>query len=217
VSGDFYEVVERAAGAECVLMVADVSGKGLSASLLTGYLEALTSVPIEAGLAPHEVFNQISGPLLRRTPTDRFATVMMVVLTPGSGKLRWANAGHDPALLSRRSGSREWLEPTGMPLGLIEGAEYDLETTSSPVSAGALRTTTEARNPESEVRAPFRRLLHRDARRGARGIAYGLEGDKHLLRAGAASDTDAGHAAPEGGRRAEVERCPGRGPYPPRS
>jgi len=153
VSGDFYEVVERAGGAECVLLVADVSGKGMSASLLTGYLEALTSVPIEAGLAPHEVFNQISGPLLRRTPADRFATVVMAVLTLATGELRWANAGHDPALLIRSSGSREWLDPTGMPLGLIEGAEYrSQETALGPGDLLVLYTDgyTEARNRQSE-------------------------------------------------------------------
>jgi serine phosphatase RsbU (regulator of sigma subunit) len=99
VSGDYYEVIERADGAECVLLVADVSGKGMSASLLTGYLEALALVPIEAGLAPHEVFNRISGPLCRRTPPDRYATVMMVALRLDR-RLLWANAGHDPALSS---------------------------------------------------------------------------------------------------------------------
>ena len=195
VSGDFYEVVERAAGAECVLMVADVSGKGLSASLLTGYLEALTSVPIEAGLAPHEVFNQISGPLLRRTPTDRFATVMMVVLTPGSGKLRWANAGHDPALLSRRSGSREWLEPTGMPLGLIEGAEYrSLETTLEPGDLLVLYTDgyTEARNPESEEFGSDRFADCCTAMRGEalEAIAYSLESELDTFCARSAASDD---------------------------
>jgi phosphoserine phosphatase RsbU/P len=153
VSGDYYEVIERADGTECVLLVADVSGKGMSASLLTGYLEALASVPIEAGLAPHEVFNRISGPLCRRTPSDRFATVMMVALRPGTGELLWANAGHDPALLVRYDGGREWLEPTGLPLGLIEGAAYTTrETALGPGDLLVLYTDgyTEALNPQSE-------------------------------------------------------------------
>jgi serine phosphatase RsbU (regulator of sigma subunit) len=152
VSGDYYEVIERADGAECVLLVADVSGKGMSASLLTGYLEALTSVPIEAGLAPHEVFNRISGPLCRRTPPDRFATVVMVVLRPRTGELLWANAGHDPALLVRNDGGRQWLEPTGLPLGLIEGAAYSTrETALGPGDLLVLYTDgyTEATSPEA--------------------------------------------------------------------
>jgi len=133
VSGDYYEVVERAGGAECVLLVADVSGKGMSASLLTGYLEALASVPIEAGYPPHEVFDRISGPLHRRTPPNRFATVVMVVLEPATGTLRWANAGHNPGLIIRRAGAREWLASTGLPLGLVDDSSYHtLETTLAP-------------------------------------------------------------------------------------
>jgi len=153
VSGDYYEVIERAGGAECVVMVADVSGKGLSASLLTGYLEAMASVAIESGLAPHQVFNQISGPLFRRTPPDRFATVVMAAIELGTGQVRWANAGHDPALLIRSTGGREWLEPTGLPLGLIEGAEYrTLETALGPGDLLVLYTDgfTEALSAQSE-------------------------------------------------------------------
>jgi len=153
VSGDYYEVIERAGGSECVVMVADVSGKGLSASLLTGYLEAMASVAIESGLAPHQVFNQISGPLFRRTPPDRYATVVMAAIELGTGQLRWANAGHDPALLIHSTGGREWLEPTGLPLGLIEGAEYrTLETALGPGDLLVLYTDgfTEALSAQSE-------------------------------------------------------------------
>jgi serine phosphatase RsbU (regulator of sigma subunit) len=133
VSGDYYEVIERADGSQCVLLVADVSGKGMSASLLTGYLEALASVPIEAGHRPHEVFNRISGPLYRRTPPNRFATVLMAVLQPRSGSLEWANAGHNPGLILRTGGSRDWLQSTGFPLGLVEDAVYhSLETALDP-------------------------------------------------------------------------------------
>src|SRR3954454_2637602 len=46
VSGDYYEVVERFAGRECVFMMADVSGKGMAASLLTVSLQALSTGPI---------------------------------------------------------------------------------------------------------------------------------------------------------------------------
>ena len=195
VSGDFYEVVERAGGAECVLLVADVSGKGMSASLLTGYLEALTSVPIEAGLAPHEVFNQISGPLLRRTPADRFATVVMAVLTLATGELRWANAGHDPALLIRSSGSREWLDPTGMPLGLIEGAEYrSQETALGPGDLLVLYTDgyTEARNRQSEEFGSDRfsdlcAALRADA---LKAIAHGIERELDAFCEGSAASDD---------------------------
>lgn len=153
VSGDYYEVVERSGGAECVLLVADVSGKGMSASLLTGYLEALASVPIEAGFPPHEVFDRISGPLYRRTPPNRFATVVMAVLEPESGALSWANAGHNPGLIIRSTGARQWLESTGLPLGLVDDATYDTRgTTLEPGDLLVLYSDgyTEATGSDSE-------------------------------------------------------------------
>ncbi len=128
VSGDYYEVLQRAEGKECVLLLADVSGKGMSASLLTGYLEALASVPIEAGMEPHDVFNKISVPFYRRTPPSRFATMVLVVLEPAAGTLRYANAGHNPALIVRSGGEVEWLDATGLPLGLIDDSRYELGT-----------------------------------------------------------------------------------------
>lgn len=124
VSGDYYEVVERAGGDEVVLMVADVSGKGMAASLLTASLEALATVPIAEGLPPEEVCTRISRLLYDRTPPERYATVFLAVLEPSSGRLRWASAGHNPALLVRAEGSSLRLAATGLPLGLMPGATY---------------------------------------------------------------------------------------------
>ena len=55
VSGDYFQVLTRRDGDECVLMIADVSGKGVAASLLTASLEALAAGPLEDGLSPDEV------------------------------------------------------------------------------------------------------------------------------------------------------------------
>ncbi len=130
VSGDYYEVVERAGGRECVVVLADVAGKGMAASLLTGYLEALISAQVEAGTEPEEIFNLVCRTLARRTPPNRFATVFLGVLEPATGGLRYANAGHPPALLVRTSGEVTQLGPTGMPLGLIADCRYTRGTCS---------------------------------------------------------------------------------------
>ncbi len=153
VSGDYYQLVERAGGDEFVLALADVSGKGISAAMVTGYLEAMVSVPIEDGLPPHQIFNRVSPKLLDRTPSNRFATMFLGVLEPTNGRFRFANAGHAPACLVRASGAVEWLSSTGPPLGLVAPAEYQLrevvlETADTLVvySDGY----TEAENPTAE-------------------------------------------------------------------
>lgn len=126
VSGDYYQVVERRGGEEVVLALADVSGKGISAAIITGYLEAVSSVSIEDGLPPNEIFNRVSPKLHRRTPANRFATMFLGVLHPSDGAFDYASAGHAPACLVRSTGGVEWLGSTGPPLGLLSEAEYSL-------------------------------------------------------------------------------------------
>lgn len=153
VSGDYYQLVERAGGDEVVVALADVSGKGISAAMLTGYLEAVSSVPIEDGLLPHEIFNRISPKLHRRTPPNRFATMFLGVLAPRDASFRFASAGHSPACLVRASGKVDWLDSTGMPLGLIETAIYNPgETTLGPDDTLVIYSDgyTEAEGPSGQ-------------------------------------------------------------------
>lgn len=153
VSGDYYQLVERAGGDEYVLALADVSGKGISAAMLTGYLEAVSSVPIEDGLEPHEIFNRVSPKLHRRTPPNHFATMFLGVLNPSNGSFRFASAGHTPACLVRATGDIEWLESTGVPLGLLPDVTYELGETLLETGDNLVVYSdgyTEAENPGGE-------------------------------------------------------------------
>ncbi len=129
VSGDFYKAVTRAEGAEVVLLVADVSGKGIAAALLTASLEALTVVPVATGAPPDRICDTVSELLWERTRPEKFATAFVAVLDNAGGELRYCNAGHAPALVVRCDSSCEWLASTGMPLGIFPGASYALAST----------------------------------------------------------------------------------------
>ena len=128
VSGDYYEVVERSAGRECVLMIADVSGKGMAASLLTVSLQALSEGPIEDGLPPEEISARLSRRLFKRTPPEKYATAFLGILETASGRLRYTNAGHNPPLVIRADLTVAELGPTGVPLGLLAAAPYSAGT-----------------------------------------------------------------------------------------
>jgi sigma-B regulation protein RsbU (phosphoserine phosphatase) len=146
-------VVERLGGAECVLMISDVSGKGLAASLLTACLEALAAEPIELGLPPEEICDRVCRRLYQRTSSERFATAFLAVLEPRSGRLRYANAGHNPALLVHATGEVERLAATGLPLGLLPAVSYTArEVHLAPGDLLLLYTDgiVEATNPEDE-------------------------------------------------------------------
>ncbi len=171
VSGDYYLVTERpvadgsessdrsagadasAAARECVLMVADVAGKGMTAALLAACLEALSAGPIEEGLPPEAICARIARLLYARTSAESFATAFLGVLDPATGRLRYANAGHNPALLVRASGEVERLLATGTPLGVLPAARYTVaEVTLAQGEFLVLYTDgiVEATNPDDE-------------------------------------------------------------------
>ena len=122
VSGDYYLVTLREEPGDCVLMVVDVSGKGIAAALLTASVEALAAGFLEVGLPPEEVCDRVCRRLFERTPPEKYATAFVAALEPGTGRLRYASAGHNPGLVVRRGGATEALASTGPPLGLVAGA-----------------------------------------------------------------------------------------------
>jgi phosphoserine phosphatase RsbU/P len=166
VSGDYFAVVTRTAGAvgaggdgspggarECVLMVADVSGKGMAASLLTASLEAFAAGPIEDGLPPDEICAKLSRLLYRRTPPEKYATAVVAALALDSGVLRYANAGHNPPLVVRAGGAVEELAATGVPIALLPAAGYEAaEIRLAPGDSLVLYTDgiVEANDPDGE-------------------------------------------------------------------
>jgi len=130
VSGDYYEVLTRNDGAEVLMMVVDVSGAGVGASLLMGALESLSAAPIENGWPPEAICTTVSRLLYKRTPPEKFATAFLGVLEPDLGFLRFTNAGHFPGLIIRNDGTTTQLHSTGLPLGLFPDADFSLAETS---------------------------------------------------------------------------------------
>lgn len=153
VSGDFYKVLFRGDGSSCAILVADVSGKGVAASLLTASLEALSALPLEGTDPPDLICEKVGKLLHQRTPPEKYATAFLGILEPSTGRMTWTNAGHNPALLLRAGGETEWLKSNGVPLGLLPGAKYqEGESTLLPGDALLVYTDgiTEALNPEDE-------------------------------------------------------------------
>ncbi len=182
VSGDFYVVLPRNEGQECVLMVADVSGKGIAAALLTASLEALAAAPIEAGRSPAEVYNRISPLLYRRTPPEKYATSFLATLDVATGRLTYANAGHPPALVARADGTLSWLKGTGIPLGLLP--EFFYEECQEVLNPGDLLVVytdgiLEAMRPDDEEygQARLAAVCAKARTEGPEAVARALEKD----------------------------------------
>ncbi|MDX1644535.1 MAG: SpoIIE family protein phosphatase [Thermoanaerobaculia bacterium] len=204
VSGDYYQISQREEKNELVVMLADVSGKGMGASLLTASLEALAAGPIEEGFPPAEVFGRVSRRLFQRTPPEKYATGFLVCLQPDSGVFAYSNAGHNYGLLVRAGGEVEELGPTGTPIGLVPNVEYKQEErTLEPGDALYLYTDgfVEAENPDGEEYSMERmekvfvtergrpleeiaRSLEDDVREFARGVPFHDDRTLVILRRG---------------------------------
>jgi serine phosphatase RsbU (regulator of sigma subunit) len=153
VSGDYYQIIDRPDTNEVVVIIADVSGKGIGASLLTAYVDALFNAYVSANLEPAEIFNRVSPQMNAKTPVESFATAFLGILSVETGKLRYASAGHDPTVLVRPDHDVELLMPTGMPLGLMPEAVYTEAEASLEAGDSLVLYTdgiTEAANSEQE-------------------------------------------------------------------
>src|ERR1700736_1300503 len=133
VGGDYFDVIELPA-TRMLFALADVSGKGIPAALLAANIQAVVRSIASVESTPLALAKQINKHLSRYTPSDRFATVVFIVLSRESGELTYVNAGHNAPIVFS-SGSTTFLEATGPPLGLFVDAEY--ETRTAALSPGS--------------------------------------------------------------------------------
>jgi hypothetical protein len=129
VGGDFYDAFSDEQG-RTALVLGDVSGKGLPASVVVGLLlGAVRASGWMGGSAEHESASRRLSELLRaRTSLERFASLFWCYYDRSAQTLCYVNAGHLPPMLVRRSGGDELeiqrLTEGGPVLGLLKGADY---------------------------------------------------------------------------------------------
>jgi serine phosphatase RsbU (regulator of sigma subunit) len=180
VSGDFYEFLGRDDNDEQVFVIADVSGKGMGASLLAASFDALLMGPTEVGDPPDVICSKVSRRLFVKTPPERYVTAFIAALDPGTGRLSYTNAGHCPGLLLRADGSAQRLEANGMPLGLFPVVEYERgEVNLAPGDLVLLYTDgiTEAANARGDEFGLDRlqAVVHKHSREPLVALAVAIE------------------------------------------
>ncbi|HUI43796.1 MAG TPA: PP2C family protein-serine/threonine phosphatase [Terriglobia bacterium] len=122
ISGDYYDILELAEG-RVAFAVADVSGKGLSASILMSNVHAGLRILVQAGHLPSELCVQLNRHLCKFTEGQRFATLFYAEWNRGERRLNYVNAGHTiPIVLRARKTQR--LELGGVPIGLFSNSSY---------------------------------------------------------------------------------------------
>ncbi len=161
VGGDYYDFFPYPNG-RVAMVLGDVSGKGMPASLLMMSLQARVQVLIEEPEELGAVMTRLNRLTATNCPPNRFITFFMCLLDGGTGDLVYCSAGHNPPLLVRANGKVEWLEFGNMPLGIIPTTRY--EEARERLSPGDVLViysdgVTDATNPQEEEEFGEQRLV----------------------------------------------------------
>jgi sigma-B regulation protein RsbU (phosphoserine phosphatase) len=171
VGGDYFDYLKFHDGRVGVL-VGDVAGKGMPASLLMSSLQARVHVLFEDGDDLAQKVARLNRSTCQNCPDNRFITFFMTVVDPATGELVYANAGHNPPLLVRAAGGFDTLGGGGMILGILPKAVYtESRARMQPGDVLILFSdgVTEAADPageefgEDRLAALVASLLHRPA------------------------------------------------------
>ena len=123
--GDYYDLMQVAPG-RWAAVLADVSGKGASASILASLLQGAFFLGSGSDVSLSGTLRRINRYLCDRSERTRFATVFAATIAHDA-TMRWSSAGHCPAILVRPTGDYELLSPTSRPVGLFDDADFPEE------------------------------------------------------------------------------------------
>lgn len=131
IGGDLYDFFTGRDGA-FYFLIGDVSDKGVPAALfmartksLVRLIVDLTATPDVSPISPSDIVSRVNRDLCEGNASFMFVTLLLCVLDPGSGDLRYCNAGHTDGKLIRAGGAMESLDgPKGRPVGIDVRSEY---------------------------------------------------------------------------------------------
>ncbi len=123
--GDYYDYIPLP-GKRLAVVVADVSGKGIPASLLMARLSADVRYCLASEPSPAEAVAQLNRVFFSAGWEDRFVTLVLAVLDPLRNELTLVDAGHPPAYLQHAGKVSEAVDDASvrLPLGVMDNAEY---------------------------------------------------------------------------------------------
>lgn len=141
VGGDMFDLIDLP-GDRLGFAIADVSGKGISASLLMALCQTHLRHLAKAHDCPRDVLRAMNDELIREISQEMFVTMVYGILDVKGGTLYLTRAGHEqPLLVHHANGTKahhEFLKPSGMALGMVDDETFDaiLSTTECEFKRG---------------------------------------------------------------------------------
>ncbi len=127
VSGDYYDLVLREDG-KLAIVIADVSGKGMPASILASNLQAAVRAQCDMCDSPAMILDRINRQIYASTEPEHFATLFLAFFDPDQRRLIYSSGGHNAPVLVKGDGTFRELDKGGLPLGAFDFGTYEEET-----------------------------------------------------------------------------------------
>ena len=199
IGGDFYDFVDR--GHSILVLLADVSGKGIPAALVMESSRTLFRLLARETDRPEQLVARLGRALWEEHGGTPYLTCFLARLDLDDGSMSWVNAGHPAALLVRGTEHRA-LASTGPPAGILPDPRYDAQAASTG-GRGHARARDGRRHRGDRDRRPRRGAARLDGRappdQRAAGRLRARDAPRPLRARAAGSGGLAGR--PHGGRR----------------
>lgn len=129
VGGDFYDVF-KADESHVVIVIGDISGKGVAAARMTSLVRDGIRAYSYESVEPGWILTHVNTLVHRSSPAEVFSTVFVGVLETQTGQLRYCGAGHPPAIIARAGdGEHLILEPRSTVVGAFGSVQFETEET----------------------------------------------------------------------------------------
>jgi phosphoserine phosphatase RsbU/P len=150
VGGDYFDILQINED-EYIFTIADVSGKGMPASLLMSNLQAGLHTLYKEDYSLSEITFRLNNLIYKNTSSEKYITFFISKLNLKTNTLSFVNAGHNPPYLFYADGTYDELTKGGIIIGMMENVAY--ETGEVPMKPGCCLTmftdgVTEAMSPQ---------------------------------------------------------------------
>jgi serine phosphatase RsbU (regulator of sigma subunit) len=178
VGGDFYDFLQLDSG-DWMGVLADVSGKGMSAALLSSMTLGALSAELRSRTNPSEALDRVNWLLCERSLSFQFVTLFLFVLRP-DGEGQFISAGHNPAYLYRSAPRTiEQLESNNCAVGIFDAVSWQsgvLKLSLGDILVVYSDGLTDAEDPREEMFGEERLLevIRRDAPAGSQAVQQGI-------------------------------------------
>lgn len=154
VGGDFYDFF-LADDDHLVLVIADVSGKGVPAALFMMISKTLIKSAAQTGMSPKEILEKVNNQLCENNEAEMFVTAWVGIMEISTGRMICANAGHEFPAIKRANGKFElFRDKHGFVLAGMENmrySEYEIELKAGDKLVVYTDGVTEAENESEEL------------------------------------------------------------------